>query len=162
LATYLALCWNASDCESETFRIAKGALAQRTGLGRRTIAGCLLELERLGLIHIARSKSFRNLNELNTYTLTSMAGGNAPNALGVVQGMHYPHAPNARGPCKGRQPSHARNQNNSEDPSGLLRRNKVEAAQAMAAALPRASDGAGGGDQAAPPEASQPSPLKLF
>jgi hypothetical protein len=72
LLVYFGLCWLASDEETETFQAVKQYLANRLGVSKRTVAGALLDLEKLGVVvtHRKRLEGSKE-NDVNTYTLCS-------------------------------------------------------------------------------------------
>jgi hypothetical protein len=86
LLVYLGLAWIASDLREGTFQTTKGLLAHKTGLGTRTVADALYDLERAGVIVIHRSrKEGTKHNETNVYTLCSFCTtGNANNGGGKL------------------------------------------------------------------------------
>jgi len=102
LAVYVLLSLLQSDKETGAVTCTKGFLASQAGLGTRTVAQALLDLEALGLVEIKRTKlPGTAANAVNTYTLTSCTNGTTS--------------------CKGRSPSRARNKNNPSRPEGSLK-----------------------------------------
>jgi hypothetical protein len=72
LAVYVLLSLLQSDKETGSVTCTKGFLASQAGLGTRSVAQALLDLEALGLIEIKRTKlPGTAANAVNTYTLTS-------------------------------------------------------------------------------------------
>jgi hypothetical protein len=102
LAVYVLLSLLISDKEANSVSCTKGFLSSQAGLGARTVAQALLDLEALGLVEIKRTKlPGTAANAVNTYTLTSCT--------------------NCTTSCKGRSPSRARNKNNPSRPEGSLK-----------------------------------------
>jgi hypothetical protein len=127
LAVYVLLSLLQSDKETGSVTCTKGFLASQAGLGTRSVAQALLDLEALGLIEIKRTKlPGTAANAVNTYTLTSCT--------------------NCTTSCKGRSPSRARNKNNPSRPEGSLKgeeRNlNPPAAAAASACAPAQQPGA--------------------
>ena len=121
LAVYVLLSLLQSDKETGSVTCTKGFLASQAGLGTRSVAQALLDLEALGLVEIKRTKlPGTAANAVNTYTLTSCT--------------------NCTTSCKGRSPSRARNKNNPSRPEGSLkgeeRRNTPQGAAAASACAP--------------------------
>jgi hypothetical protein len=56
LHDYLALCWIASDQQSDTFTVKSSYVAQRAGYRYRSTFDALKDLEKLKLIHISRTR----------------------------------------------------------------------------------------------------------
>jgi len=117
LAIYVLLSLLISDKEANSVSCTKGFLASQAGIGTRTVAQALLDLESLGLIEIRRTKlTGTAANAVNTYSLTSCT-----------------HCTSS---CKGRSPSHARNKNNPSRPEGSLKgKGKNQKPPAAAAAF---------------------------
>jgi hypothetical protein len=67
LHVYLALCWIASDQQSDTFTVKSSYIAQRAGYRYRSTFDALKDLERLKLIHISRTK--KSMKAPSTYTV---------------------------------------------------------------------------------------------
>lgn len=106
LAVYVLLSLLESDKETGAVTCTKGFLASQAGLGTRSVAQALLDLEALGLVEIKRTKlAGTAANAVNTYTLTSCT--------------------NRTTSCKGRSPSRARNKNNPSRPEGSLKGEEI-------------------------------------
>lgn len=69
LGVYLALCEIASDERSEDFMISMDKIAGKCCLSRRTVFDRLNDLEFIGLVEIARSKTNQNLRIPSAYIL---------------------------------------------------------------------------------------------
>jgi hypothetical protein len=127
-----------------TFQATKGHVADICGLGTRSVASALYDLERLGLILIARRKvPGKKVNDTNVYTILSIAKRSCPERT-------TPNAQDARGSCKGRRPSFARNKNNPAK-AGVMNKNKEASPHAAASDCPAFE----GGQPAAASEAGR-------
>ena len=102
---YTALSWIASDRKTEILQVSKGAIAKRIGLGARSVAEALYQLDRIGLVRIHREKNEAKKEwAINTYTILTCRKGNEQDAQPVMQTEH-------EGSCSGILDSPARNQN---------------------------------------------------
>ncbi len=79
-STYLALCELASDAASESFSATKALIAFRAGLSIRTVQRVLPDLERAGVLLIARSAA--GLRTASTYTLLFVPSGHGDSTSG--------------------------------------------------------------------------------
>lgn len=126
LAVYVVLSMLVSDKGGAEIACTKGYVGSLAGLGSRSVAQSLLDLEALGLVQVDRSKvPGTRANALNTYRLTSCATRTTS--------------------CTGKPSSRARNQNNKEGaptPSLRIKRNKPPAAAAASAGAAAAQPGA--------------------
>lgn len=106
LLVYAALAHEQSKAsEQDQVRVTKGALAQLTGLGKRSVEAALYDLEHLGLIGVTRSKINGLYHDVNAYVLLSTRP--APHAGPSRTACTTPHAPHAGPSRMGRQPSRA-------------------------------------------------------
>ena len=106
LAVYVLLSLLHSDKETGAVTCTKGFLASQAGLGSRSVAQALLDLENLGLVEIRRARLPGSAaNVVNTYVLTSCTRCTTS--------------------CKGRSPSRARNKNNPSRPEGSLKGEEI-------------------------------------
>jgi CRP-like cAMP-binding protein len=69
LAVYLALCEIASDKRSNDFMVSMDGIASKCCLSRRTVFTRLNDLESIGLLEIARSKTSENFRIPSAYKL---------------------------------------------------------------------------------------------
>lgn len=69
LAVYLALCEIASDEQSNDFMVSMDKIGGKCCLSRRTVFDRLNDLEFIGLVEIARSKTNQNFRIPSAYTL---------------------------------------------------------------------------------------------
>ena len=76
----MALCELASDAASESFSATKALIAFRAGLSIRTVQRVLPDLERAGVLRIARSAV--GLRTASTYTLLFVPSGHGDSTSG--------------------------------------------------------------------------------
>jgi len=69
LGVYLSLCEIASDEQSENFMVSMHRISMKCGLSRRTVFDRLNDLERIGLVEIARSRTSENYRIPSAYML---------------------------------------------------------------------------------------------
>jgi hypothetical protein len=129
LAVYVMLSMVQSDKETGTVTCTKGYLASLAGIGPRSVAQALLDLEALGLVQIERTKvPGTKSNSINSYLLTSCTRCTTS--------------------CTGRRDSGARNKNNPSRAKGSLkgeeRANTPQGPGASSACAPAPGPGAAG------------------